>query len=299
MVVVVLVLVVLVVVPLSICLSASFKAQLFCVTSSVLEPNIENAAILRHILIFLPWQGQKRDKSTKLASKTESWVQSAGLVPMRCALLPCICLKCCPCTCHANSPWKTWRSDVPKFKHLSYLSHLIFLIVLIVLIFLIFSFFSFFSFFSIYLSNLSFYLSIFLSIHLSIYPSIHLSIYPSIHLSIYPSIHLSIYPSIYPSTHLSIYPSIHLSIYPSLTIIKHIITIIINHIWTVYEPHINHKEIHMSRAIPESHGMTVQGWQMPFISWASSIRLCDPSGIGFFFEVKEKHIRLRGWWLEA
>ena len=103
---------------------------------------------------------------------------------------------------------------------------------------------------SIYLSNLSIYLSLYLStylpiylstylpiylstylpIYLSIYPSIYLSInlfweinqpinqsiYLSIDLSIYRSICLSIYLPIYLSTYLSIYLPIYLSIYLSI-----------------------------------------------------------------------------------
>ena len=169
------------------------KTPQFCGTSSIFYlGKVKNETSLQNLL-------QKRKVECK----------AAGLVPMRCALLPCICLKCCPCTCHANSPWKTWRSDVPKcnifliFLILSFLSFLSFLYVLSFLsflsflFFLLFSFFPFFPFFSIYLSiYLSFYLSIFLSFYLSIFLSIHLSIspsLPSIHLSIYPSIHLSIF----------------------------------------------------------------------------------------------------------
>ena len=182
------------------------KTPQFCGTSSIFYlGKVKNETSLQNLL-------QKRKVECK----------AAGLVPMRCALLPCICLKCCPCTCHANSPWKTWRSDVPKcnifliFLILSFLSFLSFLYVLSFLSFLFFLFF-FLSFLS-FLFYLSIYLSIFLSFYLSIFLSFYLSIYPSLHLSIYPSI------------------------YPSLTIIKHIINIIINHIWTVYEPHRNPHE---------------------------------------------------------
>ena len=129
---------------LSICLSASLTAKLFCETSSVFElDNIKNAAIQRDFLNFCTWQRQKRSNSARLPhffklttskrsnsarlpSKMESWVQSwRPRTNVFCDFVDSTCLNYCAChekvlpghtkccTCHAKSSQQR-RSDAPK-----------------------------------------------------------------------------------------------------------------------------------------------------------------------------------------
>ena len=109
---------------LSTCLSASLKTKLFCEMSSGCElNNIKNAAFLRDFLLFELDNVKKEAILRDFLQKWKVACSADGLVPMRFAIFPSICLACheqvmpgrtkC-CTCHAKSSQQIWRSDAPK-----------------------------------------------------------------------------------------------------------------------------------------------------------------------------------------
>ena len=109
---------------LSTCLSASLKTKLFCEMSSGFElDNIKNAAFLRDFLLFELDNVKNEAILRDFLQKWKVACSADGLVPMRFAIFPSICLACheqvmpghtkC-CTCHAKSSQQIWRSDAPK-----------------------------------------------------------------------------------------------------------------------------------------------------------------------------------------